>query len=184
MLPVIEGIIRRRILLNFRTDPEIIQPLLASPLKVLTTNGFSIIGICLIGMQNLRPKGFPAGVGLSSENMAHRVAIRYPAREGFKDGVFIWRRDTDQCLMALLGGRLFPGVQRRADFTIHEMDDGLSFTVSTADGSETSICKPVIRASGSRQRHFPTSSMPASFSNAAIAGFRAPCARGAWMACN
>src|SRR4051794_23051378 len=118
MLPVLEGVIRRRILLNYRADPAVVQRLLPAPLEVLTQNGFAILGICLIGMEHLRPKGLPSVLGMSSENMAHRVAIRCPTAAGLHDGVFVWRRDTDHCLSTLLGGRLFPGVQHGAGFAV------------------------------------------------------------------
>jgi hypothetical protein len=131
VLPTLEGVIRRRILLNFRADPNAVAPLLPSPLQVLTYGGFAIVGVCLIGMEKLRPKGIPAALGLSSENMAHRVAVRYPTREGMRDGVFIWRRETDQCLVALLGGRLFPGAHHSAGFVIDEGTEGLSMAVKT-----------------------------------------------------
>jgi uncharacterized protein YqjF (DUF2071 family) len=121
VLPTLEGVIRRRVLLNFRADPKTVAALLPVPLEVLPYDGFAIVGVCLIGMEQLRPKGLPGTFGLSSENMAHRVAIRYPTDEGMKDGVFIWRRETDQCLVTLLGGRLFPGVHHHAGFVI---DDG------------------------------------------------------------
>jgi hypothetical protein len=85
-------------------------------------------------MEQLRPKGFPSAIGLSSENMAHRVAIRYPSSHGMQDGVFIWRRETDQCLVSLLGGRLFPGVHHRAAFTVRESTDDLSVQVTTENG--------------------------------------------------
>jgi hypothetical protein len=134
VLPILEGVIRRRVLLNFRADPSVIAPLLPAPLEVLTYNGLAIVGVCLIGMEQLRPKGLPGALGLSSENMAHRVAIRYPSSHGMEDGVFIWRRETDQCLVSLLGGRLFPGVHKRADFTIDEVSDGLSMNVRTVGG--------------------------------------------------
>ena len=134
MLPPLEGLIRRRILLNFRADPCVVAPLLPAPLEVLTYNGFAIVGVCLIGMEQLRPKGLPGALGLSSENMAHRIAIRYPTDDGMQDGVFIWRRETDQCLVTLLGGRLFPGVHNRADFAIEESRDGLSISAKTEDG--------------------------------------------------
>jgi hypothetical protein len=65
--------------------------------------------------------------------MAHRIAIRYPTPDGMHDGVFILRRETDQCLVSLLGGRLFPGVHNRADFVIDERSDGLSVAVKTED---------------------------------------------------
>jgi hypothetical protein len=134
VLPTLEGVIRRRVLLNFRADPGIVASLLPAPLEVLTHDGLAIVGVCLIGMEQLRPKGLPGALGLSSENMAHRVAIRYPTEEGMKDGVFIWRRETDQCLVTLLGGRLFPGVHHRASFVIDEGSNDLSITVRTEDG--------------------------------------------------
>jgi hypothetical protein len=130
----LEGVIRRRILLNFRVDPSAVVPLLPAPLEVLTYQGFAIVGVCLIGLAQLRPKGIPGALGLSSENMAHRIAIRYPAPDGMHDGVFIWRRETDQRLVTLLGGRLFPGVHNGAGFTVDEDRDGLSVAVKTKGG--------------------------------------------------
>ena len=106
MLPTLEGVIARRVLVNF----------------------------CLIRLERLRPKGFPAAVGLASENMAHRIAIRYPTPDGPSDGVFIWRRDTDQALVSLLGGRLFPGVHGKAAFDVAESDASLTMDVSTEHG--------------------------------------------------
>jgi len=81
-----------------------------------------VAGICLIRLERLRPKGLPAAVGLASENMAHRIAIRYPTPDGPSDGVFIWRRDTDQALVSLLGGRLCPGVHGKAAFEVAESE--------------------------------------------------------------
>lgn len=134
MLPPLEGIIARRVLLNFRADPDVVRRLVPEPLEVVTRNGFAVVGVCLIRLERLRPKGFPAPLGMSSENMAHRVAIRYPTREGSKDGVFIWRRETDQCLITLLGGRLFPGVHGTAAFAVTEGDGALRMMVRTPTG--------------------------------------------------
>jgi hypothetical protein len=131
MLPTLEGIIARRILLNFRADPEVVRPHVPAPLEVALQNGFAVIGVCLIRLEKLRPKGLPSLIGLSSENMAHRVAIRYPHQGALKDGVFIWRRDTDQRLISLLGGRLFPGVHRTAEFCVRENDARLAMHVHT-----------------------------------------------------
>ena len=49
-------------------------------------------------------------------------------------GVYVLRRDTAQRLPALVGGRLFPGVQGRADFHIEEQDDELHVGYRAADG--------------------------------------------------
>ena len=134
MLPLIQGVIARRMLLNFRADPGVVQRHLPAPLQVDQQHGHAIVGVCLIRLENLRPQGIPGPFGLSSENMAHRVAIRYPASDGIRPGVFIWRRETDQRLVELLGGRLFPGVHHHARFQVSESPNHLAMDVTTGDG--------------------------------------------------
>lgn len=97
-------------------------------------NGYAIVGVCLIGLEQIRPKGLPAAIGLTSENMAHRVAVQYPVDGSKRDGVFVWRRDTDQRLVSLLGGRLFPGLQGHATFDINEREHGVTFHALTSGG--------------------------------------------------
>src|SRR5262249_57335258 len=109
MLPTLEGIIARRVLVNFRVDPDVARRLVPAPLEPIVERGACVAGICLIRLERLRPKGLPAVVGLASENMAHRIAIRYPTPAGASDGVFIWRRDTDQGVVNLLRRRLLSG---------------------------------------------------------------------------
>jgi uncharacterized protein YqjF (DUF2071 family) len=121
------------VLLNFWVDPEAARALVPPPLELATQEAYAVAGICLIRLEHLRPKGMPAGLGTSSENMAHRIAIRYPAEDGPRDGVFIWRRDTDRALVKLLGGRLFPGVHSRARFRVSEDPDRLTYRVRTED---------------------------------------------------
>lgn len=134
MLPILEGIIARRVLVNFRVDPGVARRLVPAPLEPVVERGVCVAGICLIRLERLRPKGLPAAVGLASENMAHRIAIRYPTPTGTSDGVFIWRRDTDQALVSLLGGRLFPGVHGRAAFDVTEPAGSLAMDVRTEHG--------------------------------------------------
>jgi hypothetical protein len=138
MLPLIRGVIARRILLNFRADAEVVQRLLPSPLQVDRHKGHAIVGICLIRLEHLRPQGVPGAFGFSSENMAHRVAIRYPGTDGVRAGVFVWRRGTDQKLVELLGGRLFPGVHRHAKFRVAEDQGRIVMNVTSQDG-ETDV---------------------------------------------
>ena len=63
--------------------------------------------------------------------MAHRVAIRYPSDAGLRDGVFIWRRETDLALAMFLGGRLFPGVHHCAKFYVAQDAGSLEMEVHT-----------------------------------------------------
>ena len=54
-LPTIEGIIRRRILVNFRVDPQVIQSVLPSRFRPKLHQGQAIAGICLIRLEHIRP---------------------------------------------------------------------------------------------------------------------------------
>ena len=57
-LPIIEGVINRRILVNFRVEPEVIQKQLPSRFRPKLHAGRAIAGICLIRLEQIRPKGF------------------------------------------------------------------------------------------------------------------------------
>ena len=131
MPPIIEGVIARRILLNFRVDPEVAQALTPAPLKVKLAKDNALFGICLLRIERARPKGLPEFLRLASENMAHRYAIRFAQRDGEEEGVFIPRRDTDDGFVQLLGGRAFPGYAHRARFRIQETAGGLEMEVHT-----------------------------------------------------
>lgn len=138
MLPVLTGLIARRVLLNFRADRDVVQRLLPDPFVAETYGGYAVVGVCLIRLEQLRPKGLPARLGLSSENMAHRVAVRYPANGRSERGVFVWRRETDQKLVQMFGGRLFPGLHHGAAF--HALDDGEAISMDVAsDDGETNV---------------------------------------------
>ena len=117
MLPTLEGIIARRVLVNFRVDPDVARRLVPAPLEPVVERGACVAGICLIRLERLRPKGLPAAVGLASENMAHRIAIRYPTPDGPSDGVFIWRRDTPRPWSACSAAVCFPGCTARPPST-------------------------------------------------------------------
>lgn len=133
-LPTIEGVIDRRVLVNYRVDPERLAALLPTPLRPQLVNGFGIGGICLIRLKHLRPKGAPTWLSVGSENAAHRVAIEWDDEGQTRTGVFIPRRDSTSRLNALLGGRLFPGVHHHARFTVDEQGEGVSVRMQSRDG--------------------------------------------------
>ena len=132
-LPTIQGIIRRRILANFRIDPQIMQSHVPSRFKVKLHNGFAVAGICLIRLEHIRPRLLPEIVGLSSENAAHRVAVHWDDSGVVREGVFISRRDTDSQLNHLLGGRIFPGEHHPASFNVAESDSQIRLTMKSTD---------------------------------------------------
>jgi hypothetical protein len=134
-LPVLRGLIRRRILVNYRVDPEVIRRLLPAPLEPKLVGEFAFAGICLIRLEGIRPKGFPAFVGVTSENAAHRIAVTWEKDGQVHEGVYIPRRDSSSLVNFLAGGRLFPGEHHRAEFNIRDHAEGIEFAMRAADDS-------------------------------------------------
>ena len=134
-LPQIQGVIRRRMLVNFRVDPEVIQRQLPSKFRPKLHAGSAIAGICLIRLEQIRPRYFPGFLGASSENAAHRIAVVWEDETGkMQEGVFIPRRDTDSFLNHFAGGWLFPGEHHRADFRVAHSEDKINFEMRSKDG--------------------------------------------------
>lgn len=140
-LPVVQATIRRRILINFRADPDAVQPLLPAPFRPKLLDGTAVAGICLIRLEELRPKCLPFALGWSSENAAHRIAVVWEDRSGQeREGVYIIRRDTGSLLNHVAGGRVFPGEQGRAHFTVREIDRMIELNMETeGHGADVSL---------------------------------------------
>lgn len=139
-IPAITGIIRRRILLNYRAAPETVSAILPSNFRPKLFGGHAIVGICLIRLEEIRPKGMPGFLGISSENSAHRIAVEWQGTDGRKgEGVFVPRRDTDSRLNALAGGRLFPGVHHFSRFTVSDQEGQITLRVDADDRKDALV---------------------------------------------
>ncbi len=122
--------------MNFRADPQVVQTLLPPPFHPKLQGGQAVVGICLIRLENIRPAGLPALVGLSSENAAHRIAVEWTDDLGQqREGVFIPRRDTDALINRLAGGRLFPGEHHAARFSVVDADGEINLRMESLDGA-------------------------------------------------
>ncbi len=133
-IPTLQGIIRRRLLVNFRADAENIQKILPKEFRPKLQKGKAIAGICLIRLERMRPKFTPELLGISSENAAHRIAVLWEDASGeTREGVYIPRRDTDSFINATVGGTLFPAEQNRADFTIEREENEIDFAMKSKD---------------------------------------------------
>ncbi len=134
-LPVINGLIRRRLLVNFRVDAGMMGRFLPPPFRPKLHRGFAIAGICLIRLEQIRPGWLPSICGLSSENAAHRIAVLWEGPAGeTREGVFIPRRDTGSRLNHFAGGRIFPGEHSLADFTVTDDGSRISMSIRARDG--------------------------------------------------
>jgi len=138
MIPTIEGLIDRRILINYRVEKEVLERFLPEPFKPKLVEGYGVAGICLIRLKQIRPKGLPGFLGISSENGAHRIAVEWEDN-GTKEGVYVYRRDTSARLNTLVGGRLFPGVHHYSKFTSVEENGNYQVNFANKDGTYISI---------------------------------------------
>src|SRR5262249_9718302 len=97
-LPTLQGIIDRRMLVNYGVDPGVAERVLPAPFRPKLAQGYAMAGICLIRLKQIRPMFVPAAVGMSSENAAHRFAVQWDVNGETREGVFIPRRDTSSKL--------------------------------------------------------------------------------------
>lgn len=133
-LPVIGGIIKRRVLVNYRVDPAVIQTLLPAKFRPKLHDGHAIAGICLIRLEQVRPKGIPNFLGVTSENAAHRFAVMWEDEHGkMQEGVYINRRDTNSRLNQMAGGKIFPGEHHAATFKVRDDGDRVDFEMVSED---------------------------------------------------
>lgn len=133
-IPVIRGVIDRRILVNYRVDPGVLAPLLPPPFRPKVVHGVGMAGICLIRLKQVRPAFLPSRLGIFSENAAHRTAVEWDENGTVREGVYVRRRDTDSRLNAWAGGRLFPGIHHHARFTVEETADRYHVALCSDDG--------------------------------------------------
>ncbi len=160
-LPVIQGTIKRRLLVNYRADPEVVQRFLPPGFRPKRHAGNAIVGVCLIRLEHLRPAGFPSLIGIASENAAHRVAVEWEDDDGLtREGVFIPRRDTGSLLNRIAGGRVFPGEHHAARFEVSDRDGRIDFRMVSDDR------KVEVRVVGHDAHSLPANSVFASVTDA------------------
>jgi hypothetical protein len=134
-LPVIQGLIKRRILVNYRVDPDVMKRQLPSRFSPKLQGAHAVAGICLIRLEEIRPRMVPSFAGIASENAAHRIAVTWKSPKGQeKEGVFIPRRDTGSTMNHLAGGRVFPGEHHKAGFQIEETPGSIDLRMRSDDG--------------------------------------------------
>lgn len=159
-IPVMRGVIERRILANFHVDAEVMAGCLPSPFRPQLVHGKAMAGICLIRLAKVRPKFFPLPIGIKSENAAHRIAVEWTVNGKDHYGVYIPRRDTSSRLNTWAGGTLFPGEHHHARFNVIENADRLSVSLASDDGTTT------LHVSGKVSDTLPRSSLFANLSEA------------------
>ncbi len=137
MISKLQGLLRRRIWINYQALPEVVQPFLPPGFRPKLYGDSAIVGICLVRLERVRRGGLPAFLGTSSENAEHRFAVTWEREGKSHEGVFVSRRDTNARLNRPAGGGPFPGEEQAATFRVQ--DDGRKVDVDMVakqDGRE------------------------------------------------
>ena len=171
LLDTIHGIIERRVLLNYRIDPEALQKVLPLGFRPKLFKGKGIGGVCMIRFGGLRPRMIPQWLGLGSENEAHRIAVEWDQEDGRKEGVFIPRRDTASLLNKTLGGRVFPGIFEKSSFSVDESFDSVSVKIQRADGTDEVAFAGQVAAKLPATSRFESTDEAASFFSLGATGY-------------
>jgi len=124
-IPPMRADVERRLLVNYRVDPEVAQTLIPEGLRPQLVDGSAVAGVCLIRLARFRPSGLPGVIGWRGENAAHRIAVEWDGPAGPRSGVYIPQRHSASRFAVLVGGRLFPGMHEHARVRAEESRDRL-----------------------------------------------------------
>ena len=132
-MPALNGMIDRRILINYRVEPEIVKRLLPVNLEPIVINDYASAGICLLRLKNIGIKCSPAALRITSENAAHRFLVRQTKQGQETCGVYIPRRDTDSMLNVLLARKIFSWPHYYAQFDVAEAGGNYHVSMESED---------------------------------------------------
>jgi hypothetical protein len=125
--------IERRLLVNYRIDPDLVMAQLPVPFRPQVRSGWAVGGVCFIRLRDLRPPHVPEALGLTTENVAHRFAVEWDDHDGTHTGVYVPRRDTGSRIASIAGGRKFPGDYRLANFEVEDVGSHINIDVTSRD---------------------------------------------------
>jgi hypothetical protein len=137
-LKTLRAQVRRRLLISYRVDPAIAATLVPGLFRPQIVDGSAVAGVCMIGLQAVRPGWVRPKIGFRTENVAHRVAVEWDEDGIIRSGVYIVERHSSSMLPVVAGGRLFPGVQKHARFHLEETESRFRVDMS-APGTSVSV---------------------------------------------
>lgn len=117
----ISGLCERRLILNWRVDPDIVAKLLPRPFRPRLVNGHAIVGMDVLKLAEMRPTGLPAFTGFSTENAIDRIAVEWDEGGTIVQGLYVPHRYSPSTVNALVSSaRLFPTIFTHALFDFNE----------------------------------------------------------------
>ncbi len=128
------GTIRSRLLVNALVDPDEAAQRLPHGLRPHVTGRGTVVGCCLLDIVAIRPARLPAMAGTSLRAAAHRISVEWDDDFGATTvGVYVPLRLTDSRAAIALGGRVFPGVHRRASIELTQSKERVAWSVVAGD---------------------------------------------------
>jgi hypothetical protein len=139
----LDCIIERRLLVNYRIEPDHVTAFLPRPFRPQLVRGYAVGGVCFIRMSRLRPAHIPRAMGMTSENVAHRFAVQWDDAQGTHAGVYVPRRETSSRVAAIAGRHVFPGAYHLARFDVTESGHSIRIGVRSHDGNVSLLAEAV-----------------------------------------
>jgi hypothetical protein len=161
-IPIIRGVVRRRLLVNYRVDAGVMRDWLPAPFEPMLHQGWAVAGVCLLRVEQMPRSLARFGRGLGSENAAHRVAVRWTEGSEVHEGVYVCSSHTDSLLGHLARRGVLPGEQRRARFRVE--DDGREIGLSMRSANR----RVVVELAGHATAAMPPSSIFNSIREASV----------------
>lgn len=130
----IVGRLERCWLFAYRAPAEAMRRILPTPLEPLTRGGCAFWNVVVCQVRGMRPKGFPALVGVSYWHVAYRLYVRLPLPSGEAvEGLYFVRSDCDHALMSLAGNLLTDFRFHTAPISVRATPDAVEIQVASRD---------------------------------------------------
>jgi len=124
--------VRTRVLVLFRADPAVLEPLLPPKTRPRLHAGCGVLGLCYTRLGTLGGRFLPQRLNGSTDHLSYRIAVEFEGRAGSREGTWVLRRETSSWLRARCGGRLQRGDYRRSAFEVEQ--DALAFGLRVRHG--------------------------------------------------
>jgi hypothetical protein len=120
-------------LFTYHTPAEEARRLLPAPLKAVTHHGYAFWNVVVCRVRQMRPRHFPARIGVSYWHVAYRLYVRLSPADGDAiEGLYFVRSDCDNPLMSLAGNLLTDFRFHTAPVRVTERDNAVDIAVRSS----------------------------------------------------
>ena len=121
-------------LFTYRTPIDLARELLPAPLEPVTYGSHAFWNIVVCHINSMRPKHFPACIGVSYWHVAYRLYARLPLTRGEAiEGLYFLRSDCDRRSMSLAGNALTDFHFHIASLQLRREQDVLKMDLDSPD---------------------------------------------------